>query len=876
MKLNRLQYISRLFFYFLITFIHFFSLPLYSSSTSSFCSNILRFQGSKNDLESTKKFYTFLNSKIHYKEHTYSIGIEVIKNKTGNFTAYGYLFLEKRIFLKNLISNFEKNFNKNELNILKFVSNQKGNIFSLHNLIKSLYKERYSNESFSLFREDLRVQISNLNKKIETFSTETENIYFVEFDEGLYFLRDKRGSFSIPVFHLNNFELPILLFFLENQNQYVSLEDLKGKLYPSKEDKQYRERLGNDLKALREKISRLNAQIIDLFYRQVKQHIHLEQKKNNEDHELTATLREIEGAKELATIQLKDGQYILGRQELSFEDIKLDLVSQTVSRGGVPVDLSNIEFNILRVLLENKDRFLTLEEIKRYGDMRSEASVIRVYLYELRNKLGFPSPFDLKKQPLKCHKGCLHFEIRYGMKKNPSIKVTHIDEENKSVTLKNTYKENSKEQKIFLSKPQFDFLIYLLKNMNRLINFQTLNTENSYINKTNLMRHIYAINSIFQKAFDFSIIFTFRFKDETFISVHRDRFNSEIIQKYVDPNLEEITEEVNGVKIVSSLRAIYENPYLYLFNQNRFDMLLFFIRNKGQRLMVEELKRQLYGEKERITKVAEELSEIRNRIEPLGIKIRSTLPEPNSSQFYEFPGKVKVNHKIISLGDIFFEIITNTLVIGKSRYKLRQGNNNLKLLYFASEFSGKILNVESLAENLCRNYDYNCSYYNEFYFNQKSKRLAWESIKSVIRNIENILKRKVIIPIAIFSKSGEITHVKLIFFLEPAPKEDPHANLITDSSDYTISSLSLPEKKISLSYVRFQILSVLIEKELVSSKKINMSLVLNKISEIREAVFKKIEHDIYHIGEKRVDSKIVSQRSLILHIKRLQLLLDSL
>ena len=876
MKFDKLQYIFRLFFYFLITSIYFFSLPLYSSSTSSFCSNILTFQDRKNDLESTKKFYTLLNSRIRYKGHSYSIGIEVIKDKVGNFTVYGYLFLEKRMFFDNLISNFKKNFNKTELNILKFISDQRGNIFSLHDLAKNFYNKQDSNGLFPLVKENLIVQISNLNKKIKAFPKKTEKTYFVEFDEGLYFLKDKRGSLSVPAFYLNTFELPILLFFLENQNQYVGLEDLKGKLYPSSKDKQYRERLGNDFKTLRGKISELNAQIIDSFYGQVKRYIHLEQKKNNEDHELTATLREIEGAKELATIQLKDGQYILGRQELSFEDIKLDLISQTVSRGGVPVDLSNIEFNILRVLLENKDRFLTLEEIKRYGDMRSEISVIQVYFHELKNKLGFPSPFDLKRQLLKCHKSCLHFEIKYGMKKNSSIKVTHIDEENKSVTLKNTYKENSKEQKIFFSKPQFHSLIYLLKNINELINFQTLNTENSYINKVKLMKHIYRINSIFRKAFDFSIIFTFKFKVETFVSVHRDRFDPEIIQKYADHSLEEITEEINGVKIVSSLRAIYQGSYLYLFNQNRFNMLLFFIRNKGQRLMVEELKRQFYGEEKRIKKITEELSEIRNRIEPLGIKIRRNLPKLNSSQLYEFPGKVKVNHEIISFKDIFFEVITNTLVIGKSRYKMEQGSSTLKLLYFASKFSGKILSLKSLAENLCRNYDYNCSYYDEFYFNQKSKSFFWNSMKSVIRNIEKILKRKVMIPIANFSKGNEITHVKLIFFLEPAPKEDPYANLITDSSDYTISNLSLSESKLSLSYVKFQILSVLIEKKLVSSKKINMSLVLNKISEIREAVFKKIEHDIYHIEEKRVDSNVVSRESLILHIRKLQLLLDSL
>ena len=876
MKFDKLQYIFRLFFYFLITSIYFFSPLLYSSNASSFCSNVMRFQDRKNDLESTKKFYTILNSKIRYKGHNYFIGIEVIKDEIGNFTAYGYLFLEKKFFFDNLISKFEKEFEKTELNILKFILDQKGNIFSLHDLAKNLYNKQDSNEPFPLFKENLIAQISNFNKKIKTFPTKTKKIYFVEFDEGLYFLKDKRGSFSIPAFYLNTFELPILLFFLENQNQYVHLEDLKGKLYPSLKDKQYRERLGNDFKTLRKKISELNAQIIDSFYRQVKRYIHLEQKKNNEDHELTATLREVESAKELTTIQFKDGQYILGRQELSFEDVKLNLVSQTVSRGDVSVDLSNPEFNVLRVLLENKDEFLTLEEIKRYGDIKSEASVIQGYVYKLRNKLGFPSPFDLKRQLLKCHKSCPRFKIKYGMKKNPSIKVTHIDEENKSVTLKNTYKENSKEQKIVFSKSQFHSLIYLLKNMNRLINFQTFNTENSYINKGNLMKHIYMINSIVRKVFDFSIIFNFRFKDETFVSVHRDRFDSEIIQKYADHNLEEITEEINGVKIVSSLRAIYEDPYLYLFNQNRFDMLLFFIRNKGERLTVEELKRQFYGEEERIKKIAEELSEVRNRIEPLGIKIRRSLSKINSSQLYEFPGKVKVNHKIISFKDIFFEVITNTLVIGKSRYKMEQGNNALKLLYFASEFSGKILSLKSLAENLCRKYDYSCFYYDEFYFNQKSRYLFWISIKSVIRKIEKILKRKVMIPITNFSKNNEITHVKLIFFLEPASKEDPYANLITDSSDYTISTLSLSERRVSLSYVKFQILSVLIEKKLVSSKKINMSLVLNKISEIGEAVFKKIEHDIYHIGEKRVGSNVVSRESLILHIKKLQLLLDSL
>lgn len=79
------------------------------------------------------------------------------------------------------------------------------------------------------------------------------------------------------------------------------------------------------------------------------------------------------------------------RGVLSFKHILIDVDAHTVSVDGVPVELTSIEFDLLKALAENRGRVLTREQLlekiwgaEYFGEMR----VVDVHLGHVRQKLG--------------------------------------------------------------------------------------------------------------------------------------------------------------------------------------------------------------------------------------------------------------------------------------------------------------------------------------------------------------------------------------------------------------------------------------------------------------------------------------------------------
>jgi DNA-binding response OmpR family regulator len=82
---------------------------------------------------------------------------------------------------------------------------------------------------------------------------------------------------------------------------------------------------------------------------------------------------------------------------LRFEDIEMDLVARTVSRGSKPISLTAKEFALLEYFLRNPNRVLTRTLIgERVWDMafEEESNVIEVYVSRVRSKIdkGFDKP----------------------------------------------------------------------------------------------------------------------------------------------------------------------------------------------------------------------------------------------------------------------------------------------------------------------------------------------------------------------------------------------------------------------------------------------------------------------------------------------------
>ncbi len=76
--------------------------------------------------------------------------------------------------------------------------------------------------------------------------------------------------------------------------------------------------------------------------------------------------------------------------QLTFKDLKLDIMSRQVMRGSNTIELTNKEFELLHVFMKNINRVLTrdilLEQVWGYEHV-VETNVVDVYIRYLRNKL---------------------------------------------------------------------------------------------------------------------------------------------------------------------------------------------------------------------------------------------------------------------------------------------------------------------------------------------------------------------------------------------------------------------------------------------------------------------------------------------------------
>jgi two-component system alkaline phosphatase synthesis response regulator PhoP len=80
-----------------------------------------------------------------------------------------------------------------------------------------------------------------------------------------------------------------------------------------------------------------------------------------------------------------------GRDILAFKHIRIDVAARQVTVDDSPIDLTAIEFDLLKALAENRGRVLTREQLLEkiwggsyYGEMR----VVDVHLGHVRKKLG--------------------------------------------------------------------------------------------------------------------------------------------------------------------------------------------------------------------------------------------------------------------------------------------------------------------------------------------------------------------------------------------------------------------------------------------------------------------------------------------------------
>jgi two-component system alkaline phosphatase synthesis response regulator PhoP len=79
------------------------------------------------------------------------------------------------------------------------------------------------------------------------------------------------------------------------------------------------------------------------------------------------------------------------RSVLAFRHVRIDVGAHTVSVNDLPVELTSIEFDLLRALAENRGRVLSREQLleKIWGaDYFGEMRVVDVHLGHVRQKLG--------------------------------------------------------------------------------------------------------------------------------------------------------------------------------------------------------------------------------------------------------------------------------------------------------------------------------------------------------------------------------------------------------------------------------------------------------------------------------------------------------
>jgi two-component system, OmpR family, alkaline phosphatase synthesis response regulator PhoP len=75
----------------------------------------------------------------------------------------------------------------------------------------------------------------------------------------------------------------------------------------------------------------------------------------------------------------------------SFHHLRMDVGARTVSVDGQPIDLTTIEFDLLKALVENRGRVLSREQLLEKvwgGEYFGEQRVVDVHLGHVRQKLG--------------------------------------------------------------------------------------------------------------------------------------------------------------------------------------------------------------------------------------------------------------------------------------------------------------------------------------------------------------------------------------------------------------------------------------------------------------------------------------------------------
>jgi two-component system alkaline phosphatase synthesis response regulator PhoP len=104
--------------------------------------------------------------------------------------------------------------------------------------------------------------------------------------------------------------------------------------------------------------------------------------------------RELTARVKSALRRLQKGPASAGESDiLAFHHLRLDAGARTATVDGKPMDLTAIEFDLLRALAENRGRVLTREQLLEkvwggtyFGEMR----VVDVHLGHVRQKLGRP------------------------------------------------------------------------------------------------------------------------------------------------------------------------------------------------------------------------------------------------------------------------------------------------------------------------------------------------------------------------------------------------------------------------------------------------------------------------------------------------------
>jgi len=80
----------------------------------------------------------------------------------------------------------------------------------------------------------------------------------------------------------------------------------------------------------------------------------------------------------------------LSSNNISYQDLEIDLQSRTVMRDKQPVSLSRREFNLLEVLLQNQGKVMSrvsLEQSLYSWDDDIESNALEVHIHNLRKKL---------------------------------------------------------------------------------------------------------------------------------------------------------------------------------------------------------------------------------------------------------------------------------------------------------------------------------------------------------------------------------------------------------------------------------------------------------------------------------------------------------